>query len=66
MILSDQLIISYINSLKPHCCVDLIGAEHVTFDLIVHFGMACFTETKTDKIFYVLPHETLDLDHMNF
>ena len=53
MILSDHL--------KPDCCVDIIGAEHVTFDLIVHFGEACFTETIRDNIYYVLPYENFNI-----
>ncbi|KAM3136513.1 hypothetical protein pb186bvf_011471, partial [Paramecium bursaria] len=26
------------------CCVDKVGASHINYDVIIHFGIACFSE----------------------
>lgn len=31
------------DSLKQSCCTDVLGAEHVNYDCLVHFGKACFS-----------------------
>jgi len=31
------------DSLKQSCCTDVLGAEHVMYDGLVHFGSACFS-----------------------
>jgi diphthamide biosynthesis enzyme Dph1/Dph2-like protein len=31
------------DSLKQSCCTDVLGAEHVGYDGLVHFGKACFS-----------------------
>ena len=37
------------------CCVDKVGASHINYDIIIHFGIACFSE-QIDKVIYVLPN----------
>ncbi|CAD8045485.1 unnamed protein product [Paramecium sonneborni] len=46
--------------LHSSCCVNVIGARHIKYDLIIHFGEACFSEDHSDKIIYVLPHFEYD------
>lgn len=43
------------DSLKQACCVDTLGAEHVDFDCLVHFGPACFSSPHQANHFYVFP-----------
>jgi diphthamide biosynthesis enzyme Dph1/Dph2-like protein len=31
-------------SLKSSCCIDFVGAQHLNYDFIIHFGRACFSE----------------------
>ena len=38
-----QLFVLY-DSLKQSCCTDVLGAQHVNYDGLVHFGFACFSE----------------------
>jgi|JI61114BRNA_FD_contig_21_986327_length_388_multi_3_in_0_out_0_1 diphthamide biosynthesis enzyme Dph1/Dph2-like protein len=40
---------------KKPCCTDVIGAKHVNYDLLVHFGEACFSEQFQKQHYYVLP-----------
>jgi diphthamide biosynthesis enzyme Dph1/Dph2-like protein len=53
LILIDSL------SLKPDCCVDIVGAKHIIYDLIIHFGLACFTEVN-ENVEYVFPRVPVD------
>ena len=59
-ILCDQY--NYFNtlSMKPSCCIDIIGAKHIEFDCLFHFGLKCFTEHKLDKnYYYIMPKRKL-------
>lgn len=47
--------------MKPDCCVDLVGAQHIKHDLLVHFGNACFSGAASANIVYVLPRKTLSV-----
>ena len=44
------------DSLKNYCCIDLIGARHVSYDIIIHFGDACFSDDceKLGNYYYCL------------
>lgn len=35
------------------CCVDIIAAQHVSADGIVHFGFACMTPTRSMPVYFV-------------
>ena len=41
------------DSLKQSCCTDVLGAEHVNYDCLVHFGRACFSEEYVGKHYYI-------------
>lgn len=46
--------------LKQSCCLDVIGAEHVAYDCLIHFGEACFSEPYLPNQYYLfdsLSHE---------
>ncbi|KAL2268447.1 hypothetical protein VTJ83DRAFT_3293 [Remersonia thermophila] len=44
------------------CCVDEIAAEHVSADVVVHYGRACLSPTERLPVLYVFTHHTLDHD----
>ena len=48
---------------KKSCCTDIIGAKHVNYDLLVHFGEACFSEEYDKRHYYILP-EAEDLEEV--
>ena len=41
------------DSLKQSCCSDVLGAQHVNYDCLVHFGKACFSEPNQPHHFYI-------------
>lgn len=49
-----HVIILYRHSiiLTRSCCVDEVAAEHVSADLVVHFGQACMTPTTRLPVYY--------------
>ena len=42
------------DSMKNTCCLDILGARHVNYDLLVHFGEACFSEKYDPEVLDVL------------
>ena len=48
---------------KSSCCLDIIGALHVDYDLLVHFGRACFSEELSDNHLYYFPSVTEEVDY---
>lgn len=44
------------------CCVDEVGAEHVSANGLVHFGPACLTKPQSDvlKVIYMFTEDSLD------
>ena len=53
--------------MKNSCCVDLIGANHIDYDLLIHFGTSCFSDSLqnsiNEKILFILPKKKLNLDN---
>ena len=44
------------DSLKKPCCTDIIGSRHIEpYDLLFHFGYACFSEYYDPRHHYILP-----------
>ena len=41
------------DSLKQSCCTDVLGADHVHYDCLVHFGPACFSEPYLPNHHYI-------------
>ena len=41
------------------CCVDEIAAEHVSADVLVHYGRACLSPTSRLPVIYVFTHPPL-------
>ena len=42
--------------MKKPCCTDIIGARHIEdYDVLFHFGYACFSEEFNGKHHYILP-----------
>uniref|UniRef100_A0A7S3EHT7 2-(3-amino-3-carboxypropyl)histidine synthase subunit 2 n=1 Tax=Rhodosorus marinus TaxID=101924 RepID=A0A7S3EHT7_9RHOD len=41
------------------CCVDEVAAEHVSCDLVVHFGHACLSPTRTLPVMYI-PEKSIE------
>jgi diphthamide biosynthesis protein 2 len=37
------------------CCVDEVAAQHLTADIVVHYGNACLSPTRTLPVLYVFP-----------
>lgn len=37
------------------CCVDEVAAQHLSADLVVHYGGACLSPTRTLPVLYVFP-----------
>lgn len=44
------------------CCVDVVAAQHVSADLIVHFGNACLNPVKDTPVVYIFGKMELDLE----
>ncbi|KAI0565150.1 Diphthamide synthesis DPH1/DPH2 [Gracilaria domingensis] len=40
------------------CCVDEVAAQHLSCDLVVHYGNACLSPTRTLPVLYVYPRAT--------
>lgn len=38
------------------CCVDEVAAKHLNADMLVHYGNACLSPTKTLPVVYVFPN----------
>ncbi|CEP19828.1 hypothetical protein [Parasitella parasitica] len=45
------------------CCVDEVAAEHVSADLIVHYGRSCLSPTSRSPVLYVFGQQSIDSDH---
>ncbi|KAF7726250.1 Diphthamide biosynthesis protein 2 [Apophysomyces ossiformis] len=45
------------------CCVDEVAAEHVSADLIVHYGRSCLSPTSRLPVLYVFGQQQFDVDH---
>lgn len=46
------------------CCVDEVAAEHVSADVIVHYGRACMSPTTRENVIYVLGNLPLDVESL--
>ena len=44
------------------CCVDEIAAEHVSADVVVHYGRACLSPTARTPVIHVFTRQDLDVD----
>ena len=44
------------------CCVDEVAAEHVSADVVVHYGRTCLSPTQRLPVIYVFTFRPLDLD----
>lgn len=44
------------------CCVDEVAAEHVSADVVVHYGRSCLSPTARLPVIYVFTTKPLDLD----
>lgn len=49
---NTQFFVLY-DSLKQPCCLDILGAEHVGYDCLIHFGQACFSSPHQPNHFYI-------------
>ncbi|EPB82801.1 hypothetical protein HMPREF1544_10460 [Mucor circinelloides 1006PhL] len=45
------------------CCVDEVAAEHVSADLIVHYGRSCLSPTSRSPVLYVFGQQSIDMEH---
>lgn len=43
------------------CCVNIITAQHINADGIIHFGHACLNPVNQISVFHVLPKRNIDL-----
>eukprot|EP01090_Pellita_catalonica_P005722 TRINITY_DN15960_c0_g1_i1.p1 TRINITY_DN15960_c0_g1~~TRINITY_DN15960_c0_g1_i1.p1 ORF type:complete len:485 (-),score=89.53 TRINITY_DN15960_c0_g1_i1:715-2169(-) len=43
------------------CCVDEIAADHVTADLVIHYGNACLSPPSRVPVFFSFPEEKMDI-----
>lgn len=50
------------DSLKQSCCTDVLGAEHLAYDGLVHLGPACFSEPHRDNHHYIF--EPAESEHL--
>lgn len=41
------------------CCVDEVAAQHLSADIVVHYGNACLSPTRTLPVLFVFPRVTL-------
>ncbi|CAR26593.1 ZYRO0B13442p [Zygosaccharomyces rouxii] len=46
------------------CCVDEVASEHVSADVVVHFGDACLNAVQTLPVVYSFGRPQLDLSHV--
>ncbi|XBW36871.1 hypothetical protein QEN19_002450 [Hanseniaspora menglaensis] len=46
------------------CCVDEVAAEHVSGDIVIHFGESCFTQINKLPVFYSLGNPYLNVDDL--
>lgn len=46
------------------CCVDEIAAEHVSADVVVHYGRSCLSPSARLPVIYVFTHMPLDLNQV--
>jgi len=44
------------------CCVDEVAAEHVSADVVIHYGRSCVSPTTRLPVIYVFTTKPLDLD----
>ncbi|MCJ1406786.1 Diphthamide biosynthesis protein 2 [Ptychographa xylographoides] len=44
------------------CCVDEIAAEHISADVVVHYGRACLSPTARLPVIHVFTHQDLPLE----
>lgn len=45
------------DSLKKSCCTDILGAKHIGYDAIFHFGHACFSEQYQENHHYIFDED---------
>lgn len=65
--LYNQLTKSHINcrffilfdSLKKSCCVDMLGAEHVGYDCLIHLGEACFSSPHKSNHYFIFDQASI-------
>ncbi|CAN8065523.1 unnamed protein product [Agarophyton chilense] len=60
---ADQPTISYFllgDTSYGECCVDEVAAQHLACDLVVHYGSACLSPTRTLPVLYVFPKIALE------
>ncbi|CAO1632716.1 unnamed protein product [Sympodiomycopsis kandeliae] len=43
-----------------NCCVDVVAAQHVEADVVVHYGHACLSPTARLPVIYVFPKRDID------
>ncbi|KAI9485458.1 MAG: diphthamide biosynthesis protein 2, partial [Benjaminiella poitrasii] len=46
------------------CCVDEVAAEHVSADLIIHYGRSCLSPSSRSPVLYVFGQQPLDIPHI--
>lgn len=46
------------------CCIDEVAAEHVSGDLVVHFGDACLNPAASIKSAYIFGKPSVDIDEL--
>ncbi|EAS29250.3 diphthamide biosynthesis protein 2 [Coccidioides immitis RS] len=44
------------------CCVDEVAAEHVSADVVIHYGRACLSPTARLPVIHIFTHRQLDHD----
>lgn len=54
---ADQAVFYFIlgDTSYGECCVDEVAAEHLNADLVVHYGNACLSPTRSLPVLYVFP-----------
>ncbi|RUP08841.1 hypothetical protein BC936DRAFT_140111 [Jimgerdemannia flammicorona] len=45
------------------CCVDEVAAEHVSADLIIHYGRSCLSPTSRLPVLYAFGRQPVDIDY---
>eukprot|EP00124_Ichthyophonus_hoferi_P001978 Ihof_evm10s120 gene=Ihof_evmTU10s120 len=45
------------------CCVDFITAEHLSADLIIHYGRSCLSPVDRLPVLYVFAGQPMDISH---
>lgn len=46
------------------CCVDEIAAEHISADVVIHYGRSCLSPTARLPVIYIFTSPPLDLPHL--